>query len=204
MKIAVIFLLLGVASFIETSNGLQSKLNPLPKDKAQIYVRCVQAAVEKAEHLKKCPEPERKTREVCLAEDLIHTLKLLAMDLGCTLNDVFELLELPLDALNLLKLGKITELLSVIQVDKLLISLTRVVEALLAQIGILLKGELISLIQTLGSTVNILVLTLHNTLGAITTSLVGTVLGAVTGLVAVPLGLVGSVVGGLGGILNVG
>ncbi|XP_073476648.1 uncharacterized protein [Aquarana catesbeiana] len=200
MKIAVIFLLLGISSFIETSNGLVSKLNLLEEDKAQYYVRCLELAMKKVEILKKCPEYERKTREMCLMEDLIHIMKMLAVDLKCTVEDIFELLELPLNALELLKLGEITSLLNVINVDTFLFRITRLLEAVLAQINILLKGQLITLCKLLGSTLNLVVLPLHDNLGAVTTSLVGTLLGTVTRLVAAPVEIAESLLGSLGSI----
>ncbi|KAM5170962.1 uncharacterized protein ACMZJ9_003761 isoform 2-T3 [Mantella aurantiaca] len=193
MKFAVIFLLLGISSFIETSNGLVPKLNKLGQSAAEYQVRSMQAIYEKATILKKCPEEERKTREKCLIEDLLHILNILSIDLGCTVEQVFELLELPLDILNLLKLNDITALLDIVQLDKLLSCSTQLVEGLLAQVNMVLKQQLVIITNLLESTLdlNIIGFLLHDTVGQILSSLTGTLLGTV-------LGILGSILGGLG------
>ncbi|KAM5170963.1 uncharacterized protein ACMZJ9_003761 isoform 3-T4 [Mantella aurantiaca] len=193
MKFAVIFLLLGISSFIETSNGLVPKLNKLGQSAAEYQVRSMQAIYEKATILKKCPEEERKTREKCLIEDLLHILNILSIDLGCTVEQVFELLELPLDILNLLKLNDITALLEIVELDQLLSSVIRLVEGLLAQVNMVLKQQLVIITNLLESTLdlNIIGFLLHDTVGQILSSLTGTLLGTV-------LGILGSILGGLG------
>ncbi|KAM5171967.1 uncharacterized protein ACMZJ9_004798 [Mantella aurantiaca] len=127
MKFAVIFLLLGISSFIETSNGLVPKLNKLGQSAAQHHARCIQAIYEKVNKLKNCPEEEIQIRVKCLIEDLLHNLKMISIDLGCTIEQVFDLLELPLGILNILKLNDITALLEIAELDQLLSSVIRLV-----------------------------------------------------------------------------
>ncbi|XP_077325907.1 uncharacterized protein LOC143960840 [Lithobates pipiens] len=131
-------------------------------------------------------------------EDVLHTLKILSLDLGCELVELLELLELPSNALSLLKLGEIRSLLNVISLEKLLFSFTRLLEAVLAQVDVLLKGQLIILCNSLGSILDLVLFPLHDTLEAVIISLDGTVLGTVTGLISAPIKILGNLLQGLG------
>ncbi|KAM5173057.1 uncharacterized protein ACMZJ9_005746 [Mantella aurantiaca] len=118
---------------------------------------------------------------------------MISIDLGCTIEQVFDLLELPLGILNLLKLNDITALLEIVELDQLLSSVIRLVEGLLAQVNMVLKQQLVIITNLLESTLdlNIIGFLLHDTVGQILSSLTGTLLGTV-------LGILGSILGGLG------
>ncbi|XP_072254807.1 uncharacterized protein [Pyxicephalus adspersus] len=199
MKIAVIFLLVSIVSFIDPSSGILPKLNTLDKGKADHYIRNMQAIGEKLVILKNCPEEERKAREKCLVEDLIHHLKMSAIDLGCSLGELFEILGLPLGLLELIELNNITEILKLIGLDKLLYSVTQLVEAFLAPLNIILKEQILFLSKTLDTTLDLglFKFLLHDTLNEITSSISGTILGSVFGNLNVPLKIVGSLLGNL-------
>ncbi|XP_075065313.1 uncharacterized protein LOC142152506 [Mixophyes fleayi] len=197
MKVAVIFILcLGLTNFIETSTGQQLPLSLLSKDKADYHVRCIQSIAEKLEILKKCPESEKRTRKICLLEDLIHQMKFLSIDLKCTFKELGPLLNLPNTVLALILDNNIGELIEIIDIEIILNSCLSLVEGVLARVNILLKDQLTIINNLLGSTLNLATvgLNLHESITAVIASLTGTLLGSVLGLVQGLLG--GGLLGG--------
>ncbi|XP_072002159.1 uncharacterized protein [Engystomops pustulosus] len=202
MKIAITFLCLVIASFIDpsTQNGYQIKLQDLPKEKVDLVVRYAHGMASKLETFKKCPESEKKARTKCFLEDLLSGLRYLAIDLECTVKDLLILINCPLDLIEKLLLNDLDDILDALNIEALLKSVLGMLEGVLAKLQILLKTEVLNLDKLLGSVFGVLSIVsgLHDTLGAVINGLTGTLLASVLGLVPAVLGLVGSILGGLG------
>ncbi|CAJ0934296.1 unnamed protein product [Ranitomeya imitator] len=141
MKIAVIFLCVAIASFIDTSNGF-SKGKSFDKTKADFYVRSCHAIGQKVEILKTCPEHERETRKKCLLEDVLLELNLLSIDMDCTLEEVLKIVGLPLEIVNCILTGNLDDILTLISIEGLISPVLLVVEGCLGKVGIVLKEQL--------------------------------------------------------------
>ncbi|XP_073416286.1 uncharacterized protein [Dendrobates tinctorius] len=182
MKIAVIFLCVALASFIDTSNGF-SKGKSFNKDKVDFYVRSCHSIGQKVELLQTCPEHELETRKKCLLEDLLFDLKMLSFDLDSTLEEVLKITGLPLNIVNGILTNNLEAILSLTSIENLISPLLLVVEGCMAKVGILLKDKLELLNGVLGSVTSSLSVfsVLHGTLSGVLSSLTGTLLGSVLG-----------------------
>ncbi|XP_077117279.1 uncharacterized protein LOC143773826 [Ranitomeya variabilis] len=196
MKIAVIFLCVAIASFIDTSNGF-SKGKSFDKTKADFYVRSSHAIGQKVEILKTCPEHEKETRKKCLLEDLFLEMNMLSIDLGLPLEEILELVGLPLDIVNNILAGKLDVVLNVINIEDLISPVFSVVEGCLATVGVVLKQQMKSLNSVLGSVTGVLSIVsgLHDTVEEILSSVTGSLL---VNVLSVLPSLLGSLTGVLG------
>ncbi|XP_056425869.1 uncharacterized protein LOC130367473 [Hyla sarda] len=216
MKLAIIFLCLGIAScfvFHFTIYRISSKNVEIMsfKNKVDYVARSVYGLAVKSENLKNCPESEKKAVLRCLIKDLHQYLSLLSVDINCTLEEIYELLEIPLSLLNILT-SKTFEVISVEQVDVLVKSVCTLSEGLLASVGVLLKSSLQTIENTLGllavpaSIISSLHDNIADVLSGLTTTVLGNALGLVGGLTNLgALSSLTNVGGGLlgGGLLNV-
>ncbi|XP_072002162.1 uncharacterized protein [Engystomops pustulosus] len=184
MKIAITFLCLVIASFIDPSTQ-NIQLHDLPKDKVDCVVRFAYEIASKLETLKKSPESEKNARKKCFLEDLLSGLRYLAIDLGCTLKDLLILIEsrgvvlytrssyTPEYTIN--NLEEIP-----VNIDVVMTSVMHLLEGVVAKAGIVLKPEVLKLDKLLGSLNGVLsiVSVLHDTLTAVINGLTGTLLGS--------------------------
>ncbi|XP_072002161.1 uncharacterized protein [Engystomops pustulosus] len=185
MKIAITFLCLVIASFIDPSTQ-NIHLQDLPKDKVDCVVRFAYEIVSKVEILRKCPESEKKARTKIVVEDVLSGMKLLAIDLGCTLTDLLTLI-----------LNNLDDIPDALNIEALLKSVLGLMEGVVAKAGIVLKTEFLRLNELSGSPNGVLsiVSVLHDTLGAVINGLTGTFLGTVLGFFPAVPGLLGSILG---------
>ncbi|KAG8582243.1 hypothetical protein GDO81_007969 [Engystomops pustulosus] len=192
MKIAITFLCLVIASFIDPSTQ-NIHLQDLSKDKVDCVVRFAYEMAWKVETLKTCPEFEKNVRKKCLVEDMLSGLRYLAIDLGCTLKDLLILINCPLDLIDSLSINNLEEI--PVNIDVVMTSVMHLLEGVVAKAGIVLKPEVLKLDKLLGSLNGVLsiVSVLHDTLGAVINGLTGTFLGTVLGLVSAVPGLLDSI-----------
>ncbi|KAM4037657.1 uncharacterized protein ACNLHF_016172 isoform 2-T2 [Anomaloglossus baeobatrachus] len=149
MKIAVIFLCVAIASFLDTSTGF-SQAKSFDQNKVDYYVRSSQELGLQLESMKTCPEHEKKTRQKCALEHMIFNL------------------EMPLEMTNLILSENLDGVLSIISVDKFAKKCICMVEVTLAHVQVLLKRELLKLCSLTGSVNGLFSCfsILHDTLGS--------------------------------------
>ncbi|KAM4037656.1 uncharacterized protein ACNLHF_016172 isoform 1-T1 [Anomaloglossus baeobatrachus] len=167
MKIAVIFLCVAIASFLDTSTGF-SQAKSFDQNKVDYYVRSSQELGLQLESMKTCPEHEKKTRQKCALEHMIFNLKMLAIDIDCPFEILLEKLEMPLEMTNLILSENLDGVLSIISVDKFAKKCICMVEVTLAHVQVLLKRELLKLCSLTGSVNGLFSCfsILHDTLGS--------------------------------------
>ncbi|XP_073507326.1 uncharacterized protein [Phyllobates terribilis] len=190
MKLAVIFLCVALASFIDTSNGF-GKANTFDKTKAEFYVRSCQSVGQKVEILKTCPEHEKETRKKCILEDLCYLLDLLCVDLDCTLEQVLKITGLPLDIVNCILNGNLEAILSLTSnIDVIITPVLCLVEGVLGNCGILLKNQLLVLNNLLGSVMGLFscFTGLQGTLAGVLSTPISSLLGGLPSLLTPALG----------------
>ncbi|KAM9313446.1 uncharacterized protein PAF06_011456 [Gastrophryne carolinensis] len=168
MKIAVFFLIVGLFTFFESSNGEGCQMKPLDKSKIVYHVRCMKELAEKLETLKTSPKDEKKLREHCIVEGVLRQLTALGVDIGCNTEQIFNLLGLSNKVLALLQAGNIAELLAIIDLHSLVSSTVLVVEGAFSKAGLLLKDLLTKECQIMNVPLKLLDnLHLHNLLAEV-------------------------------------
>ncbi|XP_066445916.1 uncharacterized protein [Eleutherodactylus coqui] len=205
MKIAIIFLCLSAASLIDITKGI-GQMKSLDQSQAEYYSRAAFELAGKMNSLKTCPDNEKATRKLCIIEDLVMMVKMIASDTGSQVQEICNLLGMPAEAIVLIVNGSLKEacqLLTQLNIDGLLNPVVRLLEGLLANLGVVLKEKIALLINTVGGVSGLLnSLQLEDTLAGILTLLsssgLGKILSSVTGVLNGPL----SVLSGPMNILN--
>ncbi|XP_077121994.1 uncharacterized protein LOC143776464 [Ranitomeya variabilis] len=206
MKIAVIFLCVALASFIDTGNG-----NPtltFQKVNVDALVRSTYTITTKYEELQILVGLEWNTQARCILSEIIFELQCLAYQLGCSLQYLLQISGIPSDYCALILAGDIDGLLR-LDIQLCLTHFLFCVEGILAKLNCVLSVLLNTLIGALGIVGGLpsICSVLHLDLSAIISFQSGTLLGIALGIVggilkpvtAVLIGVLGSV----GGILSI-
>ncbi|XP_069620108.1 uncharacterized protein [Ranitomeya imitator] len=201
MKIAVIFLCVALASFIDTGNG--NIALTFQNVNVDAHVRSCYAIAAKYDQLQGYVGLEWNIQARCIVNDIIYSLQCLACELGCSLEYFLKISGIPPQYCALILAHDIDGLLR-LNIKDLLTKFLFCVEGILAKLGYVLSVLLNTLIGALGivGTLPSICSVLHLNLSAIISSLIGTLLGSAIGIVGGALTTVVGVVGVAGGVLG--
>ncbi|XP_073417256.1 uncharacterized protein [Dendrobates tinctorius] len=213
MKIAVVFLCLALASFIDTGNA--QYVLTVQNVNVPSCVRIIYSIACKQEELQLLTGLGWNTQAHCILGDILYLVRCLAFELNCPVDYLLGCSGLSIDYINCILEGNVDLLLELkLDIDYLLEEILCLVEGLLGTLGYVLFDLVTKLTGDLGlegvlpGCLKVLHLDLKGILASLSVTLKGVAVlvdGAVNtvgGLVGALLSVIGGVVGGVGSVLG--